>query len=311
MGYYSLESPYPNYFQSWFIFKNKKNLFNFFYKQIELSEIVRLCFVCKRWNHEIVHNSLLWKSLSKEIDPSAKEISPSWKKCFRKYYTYLGYWDFLHNHEFINLSSKTEFSINNSGSITDKGLYVHDKTYYRIEPAKMFQAHLGMTIEVWFYPLGFRNEEYDNSIVSMHGNGYGWELRGNNKTATFLVTTTTGGHEEIHIDAVIQPNQWNHFAGIVSKSRKNIVFHANGKTETKILSDTNFVHGNSQPILCFGRNVEWDGRYLDGFIAKVRIVDRELSPIEFLPHPFQSEEKEELNLALYGYKKKLEVQRKK
>lgn len=251
-----------------------------------------MCLVCKKWNECISDCSFLWMLLTKEIDPKMKQLESSWKKTFQKAYTsYLGFWNFVsEKHEFIHPSNMNYVSTNHGGTITENGLYVHNGEYYEIQQTKIFEAHLGMTIEVWFFPQKFQFNEWDNSIVSMHGNAYGWELRGNDQFATFLVTTSTGGHEEIHIPNAIHVNEWNHMAGIIHKSGKTTLF-INNESVSLNLRGTKFIHRHN--IMLFGKNVDWSNRFFDGYIATVRIVNRELNPQEFLVHPLKVNKEED------------------
>ncbi|MDD4991036.1 MAG: GH116 family glycosyl hydrolase [Paludibacter sp.] len=131
------------------------------------------------------------------------------------------------------------------------------------------------TLSAWVYPMGFRTNYWENTIVSTETNasGYALDLGGNGQGR--IVVYSDGWKEAVAPVGSIVLNKWQHITGTYDGS--TIKFYVDG-----ILKATTQVGAlaTSTGPLYIGETSAWGGREFNGGIDEVQIWNKVLSDKE-------------------------------
>jgi len=131
------------------------------------------------------------------------------------------------------------------------------------------------TLEAWVYPIGFKSNYYEGTILSKETNasGYALDIGGNGQGR--LVIYSGGWKEAVIPVGSIVLNKWQHFAGVYDGS--TIKVYVNGVLKS---STTAGALTPSTGPLYIGETSGWDGREFNGGIDEIRIWNKALSITE-------------------------------
>lgn len=139
-----------------------------------------------------------------------------------------------------------------------------------------YSADLAMsnafTLEAWVYPMGFKANYWENTIVSTEaeGGGYALDLGGNGQGR--LVIYSDGWKEVVLPAGSVITNKWQHIAGVYDGSSMKV--YVDGVL--KATAATGALVPAKGPLY-IGETSAWSGREFNGGIDEVRIWNKALS----------------------------------
>lgn len=136
-----------------------------------------------------------------------------------------------------------------------------------------------LTIEVWTKAASFDGFDYEDPVVSKHGEATGWELRAGNRDAV-MVVTIDGVHYYAYTNKTLDANKWYHLVGTYDGSVIKIYVNGTLMNTSSISGPFTYFTGD----LNIGRNPFWNDRLFNGTIDEVRIYNKALSEDEIKAH---------------------------
>jgi hypothetical protein len=141
-------------------------------------------------------------------------------------------------------------------------------------------ANQALSVEAWIRASSFDPGNWQNAVVSRHGQETGWELRVGEAIPRFMVTIG-GLHryaQPVSQDPLLVPGRWYYLAGVYTGS------------ELQLWLDGAYQYGmpltggldNDPGPLAVGNNSNpsWEGRNFRGEVDEVRVWGRALAPEE-------------------------------
>jgi hypothetical protein len=150
------------------------------------------------------------------------------------------------------------------------------------------------TLEAWVYPLGFKSNYWENTIISKEAEagGYALNLGGNGQGR--LVIYSDGWKEVVLPAGSVVTNKWQHIAGVYDGSTMKV--YVDGVL--KATAAVGALASSASP-LCIGETSAWSGREFNGGIDEVRIWNKALSNKDIFDYKDQKRAGNENGLVAY------------
>jgi hypothetical protein len=131
------------------------------------------------------------------------------------------------------------------------------------------------TLSAWIYPLGFRTNYWENTIVSKETNASGFALNVGGNGQGRIVIYSDGWKEAVAPVGSVVLNRWQHIVGTYDGT--SIKFYVDGilKATTQVGALATFTGS-----LYIGETSAWGGREFNGGIDEVQIWSKALSDKE-------------------------------
>jgi hypothetical protein len=150
------------------------------------------------------------------------------------------------------------------------------------------------TLEAWVYPIGFKTNIWENTILSKETNasGYALDLGGNGQGR--MVVYSGGWKEAVIPVGTMVLNKWQHIAGVFDGS--TIKVYVNGILKASISAGT--LTPSTGPLY-IGETSAWSGREFNGGIDEIRIWNKALTVAEIVDYKDYRRKGNESGLVAY------------
>jgi len=128
------------------------------------------------------------------------------------------------------------------------------------------------TLEAWVYPMGFKSNYWEGTILSTETNTSGYALDLGGRGQGRLVIFSDGWKEAVLPEGTIALNKWQHIAGVYDGS--NLKFYVDGVL--KATTAAGDLSPSTAP-LSIGESSAWSGRGFTGGIDEVCIWNKALT----------------------------------
>jgi len=150
------------------------------------------------------------------------------------------------------------------------------------------------TLEAWVYPMGFKSNYWEGTILSTETNTSGYALDLGGRGQGRLVIFSDGWKEAVLPEGTIFLNKWQHIAGVYDG--ETLKFYVDGIL--KATTDAGELSPSTAP-LTIGESSVWSGREFTGGIDEVRIWNKALSVTEIQKFKDSSRVGKESGLVAY------------
>lgn len=144
-----------------------------------------------------------------------------------------------------------------------------------IPDASDLMLNNSFTLSAWVYPMGFRTNYWENTIISKETNASGFALNIGGNGQGRIVVYSDGWKEAVASVGSVVLNKWQQIVGTYDGS--TIKFYVDG-----VLKASNKVGAlaTSTGPVCIGETSAWGGREFNGGIDEVQIWNKALSEME-------------------------------